>query len=370
MDVLPFNVLGEVLIHLTIQEIIWLSMVAYDINQAVSATINALTREGEDWWRRKVQKDFPDQPEKKPLPPTTLSNLLMPLEKQRSATQRKREMMSFGLRPNEVYVTIALPYIVAIRIALYGELPKLLSYLSTQVGVVFPKKIANYEVPNKALLSPNDVVFLQENGLEDVIWREIETGGKFPWLYPPGKMYLLDILMKSERMTPSLLVGATESISQLGRSDLFHLLPIIINHPNAKEHLVPIFTAASRWDSGVAAEVIRNLPPDSENAMSGMLCQAISQRNRTSIVNKLLISGASPNDVPVTGDPGEMWRPMNWAVRVKSLSSVTALVSSPLFTSARVDRAAIKAVGRSKANAQLSQLVSSLLKEGKILLAG
>lgn len=99
----------------------------------------------------------------------------------KSTTQRKGEMLSFGLRHNEVYITLISGFMKAIRVAAQGGMSSLLSYLCTQVDVSFTDTaVKRYHCYASVKLFPGDVEYLLENDLEEVVWHAVETCGVLP----------------------------------------------------------------------------------------------------------------------------------------------------------------------------------------------
>lgn len=394
MDSLPTNTLGEVLIQLTLAEIITLSVTCLAMNHLVSITLNSRSHEGEEWWHRKTERDFPDTPEedRAPRPPPVFLGHLagfMSYAVTKSAMQKKEEMLRFGLRWNEAYICLSLGFMTALRISQQGGMSTALSYLSTQVDVAFSLPSRGYydelsqHYHTPILLSPEDVTYLLENELEEVVWHAIETNRRFP-LGQRGKTHSLERLLKSDRMTPFLLVCAMISIASQWRADLSPALGVAVNHPNAKTALLSLFiTAASNEEAML--EMLWRLPSQSEEAMTAMLCSVISHSiSCLPLVFELLSQGANPSDVARAEDvyvPYELpiiagnivhlvskpyWQPVSIAVLCKNAKVIEMLVASPLFTGATVDASIIKGMGRSRPALETRKLVMSLIGEGRV----
>ena len=206
-------------------------------------------------------------------------------------------MLSFGLNHNEVYITLLKDFMTVVRVASGGGMSSLLTYLSTQVPVAFREAVQYTHRRKPVLLSQSDIEYLLGNDLEEVVWHAVETTKQFP-LGQRGRTQSLERLLESDRMTPSLFLYAMGSISQGWRADLSPALGKIVNHPNAKSALLPLFIVATRGEEA-ALEMMWRLPPDSGEVMTAMLCGVITC---PPFIVELLSQGANPSDTLRTAE--------------------------------------------------------------------
>ena len=345
MQTLPPNLLGEVLQYCSFRRIIAVSMTCHAVNHLVAGTLDAAQSEGASWWQRKVARDCQNESDQ--------------------AAQRNH-----GLLWSEVYLVASYRFMTVIRAVVeHGGRSALLSYLlvtDMEFGTT------SYAAAHRYVLSPSDLVYLHQHGLEDVIWHNIEFNKEFPTVYPDSKEHLLsERILSSSRMTPSLLLRAMRVLTCDPDMPCLHMyIKSIVTNPNARSALAALLLVAfDRTDQSVATVVAEYLPADcSVSELSELLYAVIFlgsprgsmdeealQHSKLNVAQHLLDRGASPNEtargdettfVPLFGitvsqmtilAAVQEYRPVQAAFARKDAEMLRMLVSSPAFVTAAID---------------------------------
>jgi len=338
METLSLNTLGEIALCLSLLSLSGLSATSYDINTSVTALMNVYTRDGRMWWERKLKNDYP----KEVKPPFLL--------------------------PNEIYVSLAMPFMTALRFSIELQRHDMRYCIALGASVGFGVSLNMTD--KTILLSFEDFMYLLENKQYDIIWK-----GHLTVISATCKM--LEIKREKTHLLEEMI--DQYEVPRYGITALLNIVSMTL-YSNDDPQLLQITTKlAAKLEGGsrdyvggalrmlacnsnrkVLRAVLDAFPVDSDGRRSGIdvdLIHAITNVSlRESILIEVLLEyGANPNDT-------DGRKPLNEAVRAKNVNAIKLLVSSPYFYHACVDTRLITA----KLKDPEKELIRGLAKEGKI----
>lgn len=327
----------DIFLWLNLRSLIRLSVTSYPMNQTVAHVVNVFYPEGMNWWRIKLQMDYPH------------------------ASIRE-------LQSNEAYLLEIAPVMVSVRYAMKHDRPEMLSKISQSAEVsmeTLPSEDIAYLV-RKSMLRKEQLPSTAY--LRALLNRAALATEKYPLQRVQDDLGSLEVFLQMlwvTRLNDAALYrlyddvvryqgkGGESTINRIIRERTMQATSVLPNQVVITNN----FRVCVVWKNDAAClAFIDGLSTVNGRkvAIDGCLTVAV-EKNREVLVARLLKEGADPS----TGYGYQS--ALNSAVEVKNETIARMLTDSPLFT-----RAVVYKKHFNKAPASLKRLIAALRAAGKV----